>query len=426
MGNWSVRLKNWMKRVLLICIVALAIGVTWMVWANYRAGERVRTQREEIAQAGHPLHLAELDTVKVSDDQNAAIELQRWKDELPVAVLALMGTTDETSPLFEYDPLTAAEIQKYSAIVASHQAMIDELILAAGKPYLQRPLNLQNLGNVLDKSLENAQSIRSVARVLTADVHLNIAVGKLDRAMQEANAILNWSRLTSQQPTLVNHLVMVAVQSMGVQAAARVLYAGDVNDAVLAQLRHNLEAYDVNEVWKKCLYSEIPFFVDIFHPTLPAATRHFWFSLNAEADYLSSMRMIAEAGVVRDGRWSDALPNTKAGFGSSWMFASLTPALRASQDATVRSEVLRRCLLALLKWRRDGGKGTQINELQLTTDLLKDPFSSENLKLKATEFGPIIYSVGANKLDDGGDMRLIKDLGLAPVEVLLASESELE
>jgi hypothetical protein len=172
-------------------------------------------------------------------------------------------------------------------------------------------------------------------------------------------------------------------------------------------------------MWKKVVYSEIPFFVDVFHPTLPTATRHLWFSLAAEADYLYTMKSIAEKQMVQDGLYVNVMPDENSGYGKSWLFASVTPAINATQEATKRVDTQNRCLLALLQWRRQGATAVDIKELQLTGLAAKDPYDGGALKFRVSEFGPVIYSVGNNRVDDGGEKSLLgkqEDVGIMALE----------
>ena len=65
-------------------------------------------------------------------------------------------------------------------------------------------------------------------------------------------------------------------------------------------------------------------------------------------------------------------------------------------------------------------------DLGLPTEVTTDPFNGRPLVLKKTADGWLIYSVGTNQKDDGGqvdDERI--DVGLAPVPALV-SETQAE
>jgi hypothetical protein len=83
-------------------------------------------------------------------------------------------------------------------------------------------------------------------------------------------------------------------------------------------------------------------------------------------------------------------------------------------------------LLALLEWRRQGGSAVDIKELQLVGFAAKDPYDGGFLKFRVTEFGPVIYTVGNNKVDDGGEKSLVsqqEDVGIMPLELRATLEA---
>jgi hypothetical protein len=73
---------------------------------------------------------------------------------------------------------------------------------------------------------------------------------------------------------------------------------------------------------------------------------------------------------------------------------------KASHRATVAS-------IALLRWRKDKGQFPQrLDELVgggYLSSLPADPYSDGPLKYRRTEGGFILYSIGENFKDDGGD-----------------------
>lgn len=256
--------KTIMKWGLVTGLSALAVGLGWLSWLNYSAGARVTQMREEIVKAGYPIHVKDYYKLEVPDKDNAYVEFAKWKDEIGVADTAVSGDAEKQPPYLSDKPLTEGEIQELAAIMAAHQVMIDDLIQASNKPKLRLPVKLDQLETLLEELLNQTREFRSIARVLSANVRLKIAQGKNEEALQNAVSILKWSQLVSQQPTLVSHLVATAVRGIGIHYAAEVLYAGPVDEASLKQLETVLLSFDTNEIWKAVIFSEIPYFVDVF------------------------------------------------------------------------------------------------------------------------------------------------------------------
>jgi hypothetical protein len=394
---------------------------------NYTAGQKVTKMREEILKAGNPIHLKDLYQDGVPDQDHAYIEFQKWKEGIKAADNSVSGNTNEQLPFLSKAVLSPEDLTELKAIMAPHQPMIDELIQAGDKKQLRIPVQMDKIEGVLQEILDRSQEFRSIARVLSANVRLKIAQGKQEEAMASAIAILKWSQLIARQPTMVSYLVATAVRGIGIHYAAEVLYAGPINEASLKSLEDILISFDTNAQWKNVIYSEIPFFVDVFHPTVPVATRHLWFSLQSEADYLYTMKTVAEKQLVQDGVFVNVMPGKESDFGKSWMFASVLPAINATQEATKRVDAQTRCLLALLQWRRQGGKATEIKELNLNGAWAKDPYDGGSLRFQASEFGPVLYLTGNNRVDDGGGKAIMgqqKDVGIMPMakQAQLAAE----
>ena len=80
---------------------------------------------------------------------------------------------------------------------------------------------------------------------------------------------------------------------------------------------------------------------------------------------------------------------------------------------------LNRCLRvlnALEEYRQANGKETEsIEQLKLPKEATIDPWSGKPLLLKKTDAGWVVYSVGKNGVDDGGDFTDAKDEGLPPL-----------
>jgi len=419
---------SFMKWGLVAGLAGLAIGLAVLGWMTYTAGKQVTQMREEIVASGYPIHLKDLYKDSIPDEENAFTEFQKWKEEITAADIAVSGNANEQPPPFLSEPVLSPEdVTELSVIITAHQAMIDELIQAGNEEHLRIPIKIEKVDGVLKEILNRSQEFRSIARVLSAHVRLKIAQGKQEEAMASAIAILKWSQLIAKQPTLVSYLVATAVRGIGIHYAAEVLYAGPLDDTSLKNLEETLLGIDTNTQWKNVVYSEIPFFVDIFHPKVPVATRNLWFSLQSQADYLYTMTTVAEKQVIQDGVFVNVMPENDSDFGKSWMFASVMPAMNATQEAMKRVDAQTRCLLALLEWRRQGATATNITDLNLSGAWAKDPFDGGPLKFQTSEFGPILYVIGNNSIDDGGGKAIMgqrKDVGIMPMamQAQLAAE----
>ena len=65
----------------------------------------------------------------------------------------------------------------------------------------------------------------------------------------------------------------------------------------------------------------------------------------------------------------------------------------------------------------NGDFNAELNSLVLPKEAIVDPFDGQPLRIKRTEMGPIVYSVGDDLKDDGGklDYPSPTDVGLGPI-----------
>ena len=94
------------------------------------------------------------------------------------------------------------------------------------------------------------------------------------------------------------------------------------------------------------------------------------------------------------------------------------PALEAAREATARNQALSRALRVLnaIQSAPNWMAADQIDALQLglPADATKDPFTEQPLVIRKQGSGWLIYSVGFNLKDDGGEIDESKDVGVAP------------
>jgi hypothetical protein len=109
-------------------------------------------------------------------------------------------------------------------------------------------------------------------------------------------------------------------------------------------------------------------------------------------------------------------PDAPSGYGV--LADLLIPATQAAYDANARTTAMLRTLRvfnALAEFRQNHGhEATGIADLTLPKEATLDPFSGKPLLLKHTDDGWLIYSVGTNRTDDGGNFTDQKDAGLGP------------
>src|SRR5262249_20227148 len=98
----------------------------------------------------------------------------------------------------------------------------------------------------------------------------------------------------------------------------------------------------------------------------------------------------------------------------------LGPALVKTREAWDRSRALVRCLRAenalLRHLERSPEADPKLADLGLPAGAAEDPYDGAPLRLKKAAAGWVVYAVGLDLKDDGGELANWKDVGLGPVE----------
>jgi hypothetical protein len=98
----------------------------------------------------------------------------------------------------------------------------------------------------------------------------------------------------------------------------------------------------------------------------------------------------------------------------------LAPALKAGLETAHRDTALVRTLRVFNSLQqfalKNGREASGLDELDLPNEATVDPFSGKPLVVKRTDDGWLVYSVGKNGKDDGGDFEKRKDAGVGPAK----------
>ena len=229
---------------------------------------------------------------------------------------------------------------------------------------------------------------------------------------------MKWSEKFAQLPGAEFFLFGSAARLAGVDCLANALYTGSLNQESYAAIESALLNYDTFEVLRSSIYSEIPVSIDVKQVLLPNPASTESSKENEEKKFISEMKSKAELKLLVDGRFIE-LPEvadaSKQLIGSELSLLSV----RSAQLVAMSAEARRRCLLALLEWRREGGTARNLDDLDLVRPWAKDPWDGGPLKFRLSDFGPVIYVVGENRVDDGGEKSLIDrviDDGILPIQ----------
>ena len=109
---------------------------------------------------------------------------------------------------------------------------------------------------------------RGAARVLRYQALVDLADGRRDDALARSIDILRLARHFDEEPTLVSHLVSLAVRGMGIRTADLVLRGGPVSTASHDALEAELARHDLPAAARHALVTERPFGLGLYREML--------------------------------------------------------------------------------------------------------------------------------------------------------------
>ena len=433
--------KRLLKRIaigfgLLVGLLLIVNGV--LAWSAQR---RLDQKIAELRAAGDPASLGDLAPKPIPPEQNAAIYLQQISAEAEKFEREWSKAYYEPSPQKQKDaggkrealattePARSAlgkqldEIEEKDLVPNKEQQAAIRPILDAFPTILSTmkkaaacdqyasllDFNLPP-NQFLDQLLKKAAAPRLIAQYVRSKMVVLVAEGKSDEAVRLGVRMLRLTRFCDQEPTLINHLVSLAVRGMMFSSINLALRHNEVDPGVRAELDAELALHDGLGPLRAALRSErafaIPYGTEQIG-VIPGFVR--WPALNwtlGELDAEDQAYGISKLPLDQIAPvWN---PTTKriefpklAGIKSRLIWA----AVEASFVADFRTLTQCRCLRVLNgigEYRaRTGKEAESIEQLSLPREAIIDPCTGKPLRMRKTDAGWIVYS-NYRGIDEGG------------------------
>jgi hypothetical protein len=443
------------RRVLPVVLTLLSLPfvlyggfILFYVAGNASAEAKIRARGEPVTSrevaAAQP---------KVPDDQNAAIPLmalwriedpKHWEafesgksmdqagpgDDVP-AGLPLLGKAGVKLPAS--DPLPKAMLDQVAAHVARREGYRAAVRKALERPHCIFPIQHEaGFGSRLPH-LSRIKNTHSEFRLAFVD-----ALNRRDttEAIAHLEDMERLARLLAEDVNLISHLIRLVVCTGVVEGVERLVSAAPLDAADLARVERLLASTNTGRHLAACLRTERAAVLDAMEMSAEQFIR-----LGAADGELSEsdQKMVRVLRVSRalglrhldrarllefHEQMASALEKDPAGGAAG--LGSLLELLREGNPflhpitlmmikpveragtRSARMEALRRCAVAVVEVERfraaNGGRlPTSLEELPAPTDrsLRTDPFG-DSLKYRVLEVGYVVYSVGPDRVDDGG------------------------
>lgn len=343
------------------------------------------------------------------------------------------------SPNAVLDPERRKVLDEFLAAVPAQRLAARELIR-----YPRGRLDVVVAENPIETLMPDHQKLRDAANLLSLDSWQLALDGKADEAFGAHRATLNVSRALEDDPFLIGQLIRIAVASIAMGNMERTLAVGEASDAALAAAQKDLQREMASTGLQIAMKGERASTHKIMQliatGKMNAAelegmmsgkkelSLFQWFTglMYAEAarrehpDMLLLMTKIVKASGLPAHEQIDAEDEiereikTKAGH----MTKLLVPAVNKVSQAGRRMQcaaVAMHTLLAVERYRlKHGDFPADLNKLvpAYLPKVPLDPIDAKPIRYKRTADGVVVYSIGNNRTDDGGNVeRLQADFG---------------
>ena len=428
-------LKGLVRRLGVWGVVFLAFGLVLMlllalfVGRWIRASRRVEAELARIREAGEPVTPDDLERY-----YQAPPEGEDTTDLWLQAVRAL------ESPEFQNDARPLPVVGKNEAEIPLPGAPWPQLG-AAEKLLDEYGRSLELLHEAADQGgaacyglsrdplgptpLKQTQSLRQGAWLLTLEANVRAHRGDLHGAAESIHAIFMLARSLEQEPLMITQMVRAALTGQAEEQLRRLLSSVDLADDDLDRLQQDLRASDSKEGLRRAMLGErvtgIRQFEDPGSGGLGGGS--LFFQVTQRGSFVEFLQFWEKMIRATEEPWPQALEafklagqeaERKARGGVSLgqigrvLTALLVPAVDHFCTAMARGAAMSDAAdeaIACERYRGKHGKLPQsLDELvpEFLPEVPADPFDGEPLRYLVAEDGYLVYSVGPDATDHGG------------------------
>jgi hypothetical protein len=401
-----------------LCLAALIpaylFGNSIWIWST---GDRLEKKLAAIRDAGDPVTLPDLARPESPPEKNAAVRLRRAGKDLEAMVKEMNAILNGDD--YQAGKLTEEDRKKLKSLFEANPSVL-KLVEEAGDCSTYDPQLDYTAApeKVLGAALGDGVDFRGVINLLGTRSRLQVAERQRHEALQTCLLLLRLARLYDGNLFIVNGLVTCAARTGAVEAANRVLRTGPVTDEDRDALEAELARHDSHDGFIKVLKKERAFGVSSF-ASMKNWLNHAFFD-NDECYYLDLVQEQIDLAPKPYAEFVAATNNFKANMGRSTPLAVLYfPAAHKMREAHERVRGVVRCLRVFNALQRAGVKPEdgepKLKDLKLPAEATTDPFTAKPLCVKIVDGQFVIYTVGPDRKDDGGDLAGGKDFGVGPV-----------
>jgi hypothetical protein len=431
---------KWRVRTILASLLALALVVAAGLWyyrsSQVDAGARLAELIAKVRARGEPLTTSELNDYyqpaqnrpDLTTELMAALAICEAQESTPLAAnLPLVGQGPEP-PLPPQTWSQLEESEQYLSRVSTALATFRDVAERRGTARF--PVDFTP---GIATTQPQIQSIRLGSRVILLQFHVDLHCGQTSNAVACLLDQLALADALDQEPILTSQLVRLALVSVAIKNVQQILQCADLSDSEIVQIQQGLRNIEYTACLQRALAGDRAIAFSMcgdpqLSPangtlTQPGSRQPLTRTPNRTTDAAEilelNLRITTGAEKSLYDAWQAGLgaaadvegltPGAWSGFSYS-MAVLLSPAYRQALTAFARSAAKRNCadvaLAAELYRHRHGAWPETIPELvpEFLPSAPLDPFTNQLLKLVTRADKLIVYSVGTDSVDNGGNI----------------------
>jgi hypothetical protein len=419
------RLKKILKWIGIVMVGLAAIALIANALFVSITASRLERQIAAIRAAGDPVTIADLAPPPIPAEKNAATYLDRARADMEAIVKEISDLKLASEcPGYRLPP---KELKTINDSIAAYPKVLPLLQQAAACPEYEGGFDYTLPSQKFqEQMLKIAGGVRTPSRVLFRRAEALIAEGNCDEAIRMSILLLRLSRHFDRNPTIVGYLVALASRSAAIEHINEALQTGPVSKETREALDMELAIHEPMSGYKNSLKSERAWALS----SIPSQDGMFgtmhrqWFVGRGMANMWMSDYLRFFDSIVSTADDSTTFPHPARAIVNNGMGSIpsglILPSINATENAVARVRAEIRCLRVLnaLQTRATEADNNvpKLAELGLPVETTTDPFNGQPLHAKKTPQGWLVYSVGQNQVDDGGNLAnsASGDVGFGP------------
>jgi hypothetical protein len=432
----------------LVCIVVfVAVLVAILLGINAyfvrRNGARLDAQIAELRATGEPVTLTDLARPPIPSERNAAtflrpaesdirsirheiFEYERKLNESEMQKLWQEGLYSEHDSEKERSIMMRSFLGDARQFNPAERAMAQEIFDAHPNaiPLLEQAAACPDYDPQYDfgapdsdeRVLKRVQYHRAVTHVLQMKKSLLLSEDRREDALACMILLLRLSRHFEHDSGVCGFLVAVGIRGVAIWEANNLLQSGPISRAGREALERELSQHDAVQAYIGALTAgramelDAPFPWGWWRSWFLGGVAYGWksYCIDLTRDYLAAAPLpYRDAQVVQ----LRARP-------SPFLFVQSPYSLDVVRVALEHDRAMVRALRVLnavqVKAAPDAKEPPKLSDLGLPPEVTVDPFDGKPLRVKKLPQGWLVYSVGKNLIDDGGNLDSWADIGVGP------------